>query len=124
MGGSKPEKLTLGSEDDLLKLVIVALSLSHLEDLALDALPMFQRVERCVRMAGSTAPAVFDDLILHIAPDKFYLESLSSTQSVLVIDRISYEISLQVKIMIILSMVGESSLLGEFLAIAKHSTHI
>jgi len=40
MGGSKPEKLTLGSEDDLLKLVIVALSLSHLEDLALDALPM------------------------------------------------------------------------------------
>ena len=48
-------------------------------------------------MAGSAAPAVFDDLILHIAPDKFYLESLSSTQSVLVIDRISYEISLQVK---------------------------
>ena len=124
MGGSKPEKLTLGSEDDLLKLVIVALSLSHLEDLALDALPMFQRVDRCARMAGSTAPAVFDDLILHIAPDKFYLESLSSTQSVLVIDRISYEISLQVKIMIILSMVGESSLLGEFLAIAKYSTHI
>jgi len=46
-------------------------------------------------MAGGAAPAVFDDLILHIAPDKFYLESLSSTQSVLVIDRISYEISLQ-----------------------------
>jgi len=46
-------------------------------------------------MAGTAAPAVFDDLILHIAPDKFYLESLSSTQSVLVIDRITYEISLQ-----------------------------
>ena len=49
-------------------------------------------------MAGTAAPAVFDDLILHIAPDKFYLESLSSTQSVLVIDRITYEISLQVKL--------------------------
>ena len=90
----------------------------------MDALPTFQRVDYSARMAGSAAPAVFDDLILHIAPDKFYLESLSSTQSVLVIDRISYEISLQVKIMIILSMVGESSLLGEFLAIAKYSTHI
>ena len=53
-------------------------------------------VSDCARMAGGAAPAVFDDLILHIAPDKFYLESLSSTQSVLVIDRISYEISLQV----------------------------
>ena len=63
----------------------------------MDALPTFQRVDCSARMAGSAAPAVFDDLILHIAPDKFYLESLSSTQSVLVIDRISYEISLQVK---------------------------
>ena len=59
---------------------------------------LFQRVFRSARMAGGAgAPAVFDDLILHIAPDKFYLESLSSTQSVLVIDRITYEISLQVK---------------------------
>ena len=56
------------------------------------------RVNCSARMAGSTAPAVFDDLILHIAPDKFYLESLSSTQSVLVIDRITYEISLQVNL--------------------------
>ena len=85
--------------------MIIALPLSHLEDLALDALPTFQRVERSARMAGSAAPAVFDDLILHIAPDKFYLESLSSTQSVLVIDRISYEISLQVKIIILVSLV-------------------
>ena len=66
-----------------------------MEDLTL---PLFQRVNCSARMAGSTAPAVFDDLILHIAPDKFYLESLSSTQSVLVIDRITYEISLQVKL--------------------------
>ena len=85
--------------------MIIALPLSHLEDLALDALPTFQRVEPSARMAGSAAPAVFDDLILHIAPDKFYLESLSSTQSVLVIDRISYEISLQVKIIILVSQV-------------------
>ena len=76
--------------------MIIAYSISHLEDLALDALPMFQRVDCSARMAGTAAPAVFDDLILHIAPDKFYLESLSSTQSVLVIDRITYEISLQV----------------------------
>ena len=76
--------------------MIIAYSISHLEDLALDALPTFQRVDCSARMAGTAAPAVFDDLILHIAPDKFYLESLSSTQSVLVIDRITYEISLQV----------------------------
>ena len=85
--------------------MIIALPLSHLEDLVLDALLMFQRVEPSARMAGSAAPAVFDDLILHIAPDKFYLESLSSTQSVLVIDRISYEISLQVKMIILVSLV-------------------
>ena len=96
MVGSRLEKLTLGKDDDPAKItfVIIALSISHLEDLTL---PMFQRVDFSARMAGSAAPAVFDDLILHIAPDKFYLESLSSTQSVLVIDRISYEISLQVK---------------------------
>lgn len=46
-------------------------------------------------MAGAAPPAVYDDLILHISPDKFFLESLSSTQSVLVIDRITYDITLQ-----------------------------
>lgn len=46
-------------------------------------------------MAGAQPPSVYDDLILHISPDKFFLESLSSTQSVLVIDRITYDITLQ-----------------------------
>jgi len=48
-------------------------------------------------MAGNTALAqpVFDDLILHISPDKFYFESLTVAQVVLVIDRITYEVSLQ-----------------------------
>ena len=43
----------------------------------------------------SASQSVLDDLILHISPDKFYVESLTSTESILVIDRISYEISLQ-----------------------------
>ena len=43
----------------------------------------------------SANQAILDDLILHISPDKFYVESLTFTESVLVIDRISYEISLQ-----------------------------
>ena len=77
--------------------MIIALS-SGGSRIIFGALPLFQSVDCSSRMAGSAAPAVFDDLILHIAPDKFYLESLSSTQSVLVIDRISYEISLQVGI--------------------------
>jgi len=46
-------------------------------------------------MTGLAPEPVYDDLILHISPDKFFLESLSSTQSVLVIDRITYEIVLQ-----------------------------
>jgi len=44
---------------------------------------------------GSGATPVYDDLILHISPDKFFLESLTSTQTVLVIDRISGDILLQ-----------------------------
>jgi len=43
----------------------------------------------------SANQSILDDLILHISPDKFYVESLTFTESVLVIDRISYEISLQ-----------------------------
>ena len=43
----------------------------------------------------SASQSVLDDLILHISPDKFYVESLTFTESILVIDRISYEISLQ-----------------------------
>ena len=43
----------------------------------------------------SANQAILDDLILHISPDKFYVESLTFTKSVLVIDRIFYEISLQ-----------------------------
>ena len=39
--------------------------------------------------------SVYDDLILHISPDKFYVESLSATNVVLVIDRINYNISLE-----------------------------
>ena len=39
--------------------------------------------------------SVYDDLILHISPDKFFIESLTATQVVLVIDRITYELSLQ-----------------------------
>jgi len=48
-------------------------------------------------MAGSQAivQPLFDDLILHISPDKFYFESLTATQVVFVIDRITYETSLQ-----------------------------
>jgi len=38
---------------------------------------------------------VFDDLILHISPDKFFIESLTATQHILVIDRINYEIGLE-----------------------------
>jgi len=45
-------------------------------------------------MAGGGA-SVYDDLILHISPDKFFIESLTATHVVLVIDRISYELSLQ-----------------------------
>ena len=39
--------------------------------------------------------SVYDDLILHISPDKFYVESLSATNVVLVIDRINYNIGLE-----------------------------
>ena len=39
--------------------------------------------------------SVYDDLILHISPDKFYVESLSARNVVLVIDRINYNISLE-----------------------------
>jgi len=39
--------------------------------------------------------SVYDDLLLHISPDKFFIESLTATQVVLVIDRITYELSLQ-----------------------------
>ena len=39
--------------------------------------------------------SVYDDLILHITPDKFYVESLSATNVVLVIDRINYNVSLE-----------------------------
>ena len=42
-----------------------------------------------------TMAGVYDDLILHISPDKFFIESLTATQVVLVIDRISYDLSLQ-----------------------------
>lgn len=45
-------------------------------------------------MAGGGA-SVYDDLILHISPDKFFVESLTATQVVLVIDRITYELTLQ-----------------------------
>ncbi|XP_023337807.1 phosphatidylinositide phosphatase SAC1 [Eurytemora carolleeae] len=38
---------------------------------------------------------VYDDLILHITPDKFFIESLSEQQLLLVIDRINHDISLQ-----------------------------
>ena len=38
---------------------------------------------------------MYDDLILHISPDKFFVESLTATQVVLVIDRITYELTLQ-----------------------------
>ena len=44
-------------------------------------------------MAG--AGSLYDDLILHISPDKFFIESLTATAAVLVIDRISGEVSLQ-----------------------------
>ena len=44
-------------------------------------------------MAG--AGSLYDDLILHISPDKFFVESLTATAAVLVIDRISGEVSLQ-----------------------------
>jgi len=44
---------------------------------------------------GTEVSSVYDDLILHISPDKFFLESLTSTQNVLVIDRISGDIGLQ-----------------------------
>ena len=100
MVGSKLGKLTLGRDDESSSLKtcdqltqILIWRISHW----MHCQP-FQRVDCSARMAGTAAPAVFDDLILHIAPDKFYLESLSSTQSVLVIDRITYEISLQVKL--------------------------
>ena len=46
-------------------------------------------------MAG--AGSLYDDLILHISPDKFFVESLTATAAVLVIDRISGEVSLQTK---------------------------
>jgi len=36
-----------------------------------------------------------DDLILHITPDKFFIESLLEQQVLLVIDRISHEVNLQ-----------------------------
>jgi len=39
--------------------------------------------------------SVYDDLILHISPDKFYVESLTATKVILVIDRINYNISLE-----------------------------
>lgn len=39
--------------------------------------------------------SVYDDLILHISPDKFYIESLTATKVILVIDRINYNISLE-----------------------------
>lgn len=42
--------------------------------------------------------SVYDDLILHISPDKFYVESLSATNVVLVIDRINYNIGLETNI--------------------------
>ena len=38
---------------------------------------------------------VYDDLILHISPDKFFIESLTATQIVLVIDRINHDIGLE-----------------------------
>lgn len=38
---------------------------------------------------------ILEDLILHITPDKFFIESLSEPQVLLVIDRISHEINLQ-----------------------------
>eukprot|EP00088_Acartia_fossae_P049587 TRINITY_DN5474_c0_g1_i2.p1 TRINITY_DN5474_c0_g1~~TRINITY_DN5474_c0_g1_i2.p1 ORF type:complete len:593 (+),score=84.96 TRINITY_DN5474_c0_g1_i2:28-1806(+) len=38
---------------------------------------------------------VYDDLILHITTDKFFIESFSEQQVLLVIDRISHELSLQ-----------------------------
>ena len=40
---------------------------------------------------------MFGDFILHISPDKFFVESLTATAAVLVIDRISGEVSLQTK---------------------------
>ena len=39
--------------------------------------------------------SVYDDLILHISPDKFYVESLTASKVVLVIDRINYNVSLE-----------------------------
>jgi len=38
---------------------------------------------------------VYDDLILHITTDKFFIESFSEQQDLLVIDRISHELNLQ-----------------------------
>ena len=43
------------------------------------------------------AGSLYGDFILHISPDKFFVESLTATAAVLVIDRISGEVSLQTK---------------------------
>lgn len=37
-----------------------------------------------------------DDLILHVTPDKFYVESLSEQQALLVVDRITHEVRYEV----------------------------
>ena len=70
-----PEKVTLGREDNC----------------AINLEKLFSYLKKIL----SDKMSVYDDLILHISPDKFYVESLSATNVVLVIDRINYNVSLE-----------------------------
>ena len=41
------------------------------------------------------AEFIYEDFVLHTAPEKFYLEPLQAPNEVLVIDRVSKDISLE-----------------------------
>ena len=43
------------------------------------------------------AEFIYEDFVLHTAPEKFYLEPLQAPNEVLVIDRVSKDISLESK---------------------------
>ena len=73
-----PERATLGSEDNC-------------HPVNLKKKKIFCHPNKIL----SDKMSVYDDLILHISPDKFYVESLSARNVVLVIDRINYNISLE-----------------------------